>query len=214
MTAGSKPVRLTRARLEAAVSELASIDDGLARITATHGSPPLWQRPAGFASLVKIILEQQVSQASAKAVWTKLDARMTACTPESFLTLSDEVLTDCGFSCQKMRYTRGAADAIVTGRLELAQLSRMDDAAALESLLSLKGVGPWTAQVYLLMSLGRPDIWPAGDLALQRAVQRLKGLDELPDDAQMNRLAESWRPWRAVAARILWHGYLADKRAA
>ncbi len=113
-----------------------------------------------------------------------------------------------------MRYTRGAADAIVTGRLELAQLSRMDDAAALESLLSLKGVGPWTAQVYLLMSLGRPDIWPAGDLALQRAVQRLKGLDELPDDAQMNRLAESWRPWRAVAARILWHGYLADKRAA
>ena len=118
---------------------------------------------------------------------------------------------DCGFSRQKMAYTRGAAQAIVDGQLPLDRLGRMDDDTAMKTLTRLRGVGPWTAEVYLLMALGRADIWPAGDLALQRAVQSLRGLPDLPDTPVMHELAAPWRPLRAVAARILWHGYLSER---
>jgi DNA-3-methyladenine glycosylase II len=206
--------RLTRAGIAAAVEELAQRDAALAALSERWGPPPLWSRPAGFATLLKIILEQQVSQASALAVWRKLEKQLPDCTADNFLALPDTILVDCGFSRQKMEYSRGAAEAVASGRLPIQRLGRMEDDEVVRALLALRGVGPWTAQVYLLMALCRPDVWPAGDLALQRAVQRLRQLERLPDCDAMDEIAMSWRPWRAVAARMLWHAYLSERDTA
>jgi DNA-3-methyladenine glycosylase II len=158
--------------------------------------------------LIHIILEQQVSLASARAAFNRLCACVSPLTPASFLTLDDNTLRNTGFSRQKAGYSRHLAQAILAGDLDLDAVARQDDAGARAMLLALKGIGPWTADIYLLMALRRPDIWPAGDLALQIAMQRVKRLASRPTLAEMETLAEPWRPWRAVAARLLWHRYL------
>ena len=192
----------------AAVRLLADADPGLGAILAAHGPPPFWIRPPGFATLVHIILEQQVSIASALAALNKLKRRMGAVTPEGFLTLDDEQLRADGFSRQKTRYCRIAAEAVLGGRLDLEGLAALDDEAARTHLTALTGIGPWTADVYLQMALRRPDIWPVGDLALQAAVQGLYGLEARPKAGEMAGYGERWRPHRSAAAMILWHGYL------
>jgi DNA-3-methyladenine glycosylase II len=199
---------LTEASLHRAVAELAQRDTDLAQIVERHGSPPLWAREPGFATLVLLILEQQVSLASARAAFNRLEAAIGAVTPAGLLALSDEELRAVGFSRQKSGYARALADAIVAGRFDPEQLAALDDNGVRRSLTTLKGIGPWTAEIYLLMVLRRPDAWPVGDLALATAAQQVKRLAQRPTPADLLGLAEAWRPWRAVAARLLWHHYL------
>lgn len=201
---------LTNTQFTSALADLAERDRDLARVVDRHGPPPLWAREPGFPTLVHIILEQQVSLASARAAFDRLDSALSGVSPEGLLSLSDDELKAIGFSRQKTRYCRGLSRAIVEGRFDLQKLSRLSDAKAQESLMSLVGVGRWSADIYLLMALRRPDIWPKGDLALAKAAQEVKNLDKLPDHDQLERLAESWQPWRAVAARVLWHHYLSS----
>jgi DNA-3-methyladenine glycosylase II len=199
---------LTQETLAAAVRELAGRDERLARIVADLGPPPLWSRRPGFPTLIHIILEQQVSLASAKAAYDRLLAIATPLTPARFLGLDDATLKAVGFSRQKVRYGRELARAIEDGRLDLAGLSTMDDDAARAELVKVIGIGRWTADIYLLMALGRPDVWPVGDLALATAARDVLDLPTAPPPAELAAIGEAWRPWRAVAARILWHHYL------
>jgi DNA-3-methyladenine glycosylase II len=168
----------------------------------------MWEREEGFPALVFTILEQQVSLASAAAAFKRLLAAASPLTPENFLAFDDSELRAFGFSRQKALYCRLAARAVADGELDFAALASSDDAEARAALLRLKGVGPWTAEIYLLRCLLRPDAWPSGDLALQLAAQEVKRLSARPTPAELDALAEAWRPLRAVAARILWQHYL------
>jgi DNA-3-methyladenine glycosylase II len=195
-----------------AVNELAILDRDLARIIDTLGPPPFFVREPGFPTLILLILEQQVSLASAKAAFDKLAALVGEITPASVLSLDDETLRGIGFSRQKARYSRVLAQAVLTEELALTRLHEASGTEVQKALTALTGIGPWTADVYLLMCLRRPDIWPGGDLAIQVAVQEIKGLAKRPTAAETLPHAEAWRPWRAVAARILWHYYLTGRK--
>lgn len=190
------------------LAELAGRDADLGRVLYELGPPPRWDREPGFATLVHIILEQQVSLASARACFGKLVATVGELTPENLLGLDDEALRTAGFSRQKTEYSRVLASALVNGDLDLEDVAARPDGEARERLMRLKGIGRWTADIYLLMALGRPDVWPAGDLALVVAAQKVKGLAMRPTADEFRRLGEDWRPWRSIAARLLWHHYL------
>jgi DNA-3-methyladenine glycosylase II len=207
------PKALTERTLARAVEHVCALDRDLDRVVAEFGTPPLWARAPGFATLVHIILEQQVSLASARAAFARLRAALTTLTPRSFLTLDDQTLKTIGFSRQKIIYVRHLAEAINTGALDLDGLARLPDEAARGELLKLKGIGSWTADVYLLMALCRPDVFPSGDLGLLVAAQHVKQLPARPTPTELEILGERWRPWRAVAARILWHYYLSTLAA-
>ncbi|MDQ1525125.1 MAG: DNA-3-methyladenine glycosylase [Pyrinomonadaceae bacterium] len=194
---------------------LAARDRDLARLHAEFGTPPVWFREPGFPTLVHIILEQQVSLASAQVAFTRLVALTSSpLTPESFLALDDAELKGAGFSRQKIVYGRHLAEAVAGGRLNLEAFGGMDDEAVKAELTSVKGIGAWTADIYLLMSLRRPDAWPTGDLALAVAMQEVKRLAARPAPVELEEMAEAWRPWRAVGARLLWHHYLQRRAAA
>ena len=199
---------LTEASLHTAVDELARRDADLARIVDRIGPPPLWARDPGFPTLVLLILEQQVSLASARAAFNRLEAVIGVVTPAGVLALSDDELRAVGFSRQKSGYARDLATAIQSGAFDPDHLAGLDDDGVRRALTARKGIGPWTAEIYLLMVLRRPDAWPIGDLALATAAQQVKGLARRPTPADLTALAEGWRPWRAVAARLLWHHYL------
>ncbi len=199
---------LTEERLLIAVSKLCEQDSTLRVVVEKWGPPPLWDREPGFPTLVHIILEQQVSLASAKACFDKLAEHVEALTPQRFLTLHDTTLLEIGFSRQKTRYCRILSQAIVDETLDLAALHKLPDGAVYRELTSLTGIGAWTANIYLLMALGRPNIWPPGDLALIIAMKELFMMDERPDHETFQEKGERWKPYRAVAARILWHYYL------
>lgn len=204
---------LTEATLAVAVDHLTALDPVLGASVARHGRPPLWAREPGFPTLVHIVLEQQVSLASAQAAFDRLLAAASPLTPASFLTLDDRQLLEVGFSRQKARYGRELAHTVLDGRLDLDALPSLDDAAVDASLTVVPGIGPWTATIYRLMVLGRSDAWPVHDIALAQAVADLRGLRRRPDAIEMASLADHWRPWRAVAARILWHHYLSERAA-
>lgn len=187
-------------------------DPALANILKVLGPPPMWTRPPGFRTLVLLILEQQVSLASARAAMNRLRAAARPLTPRSFLELDDASLKAIGFSRQKTTYCRELAQAILDGRLNLPALDKMDDLLARGALVKLKGIGVWTADNYLLMALRRPDVWPVGDLALAVAVQEIRRLKSRPTMDELEKISLPWRPWRAVAARLLWHYYLSDHR--
>lgn len=190
-----------------AVRELAARDPDLDHILRSAGRPPLRARDPGFPTLLKIICAQQVSTASARAIIARLEGACVPLTPGAVLDVGVDGLRSLGFSRQKAVYGMGIADAVVTGRIDFDAVARMPDAEAIECLVALKGVGRWTAEIYLLFALRRPDLWPVGDLAIVNAVHRLKGLDARPDRATMEALGEAWRPLRSVAARLLWHYY-------
>ncbi len=192
---------------------LATQDDDLAFILATCGQPPLWARAPGFPTLVHIILEQQVSLASAKAAFDKLHAVIHPLTPQRFLKLDAAELKTIGFSRQKTLYSRLLAEAMIDGALDLTTFEAMPDDAVRSTLTQLKGIGHWTTDIYLLMVLLRPDVWPKGDLALAVAMQRLKKLKARPTPDELELMAENWKPYRAIAARMLWHFYLSEKAA-
>lgn len=203
---------LNEAGLARGLRFLSASDADMARILLEIGPPPMWEREAGFPTLLHIILEQQVSLASARAAYERLRATCRPLTPERFLQLDDDTLKRIGFSRQKTAYGRNLARSILDGRLDIGTLGGLDDAAARSELIKVKGIGQWTADIYLLMALGRPDIWPCGDLALAVAVQRVKGLAARPGPQELEALGAVWQPWRAVAARLLWHYYLTSQK--
>lgn len=202
---------LTPEKVRRAARSLAQRDSDLARLLEEDGPPPMWSRRPGFASLVQMILEQQVSLASAGACFDKLRVMTGRLTPRRFLMLSVAQLKRAGFSRQKAAYCRGMAESIVSGELDLPRLAGQSDDRVRAALTGLRGVGEWTADVYLLMALNRPDVWPAGDLALAEAVKDVKRMSRRPGPEVLVSLAESWRPWRSVAARLLWQRYLKQR---
>lgn len=191
--------------------QLGQGDPHLAIVYERYGPPPLWDRPTGFATLLHIILEQQVSLASAKACFDKLAVRLGHVSPENLLDLTDAELKTVGFSRQKTSYARHLAEAIIERRIDLESFHAMPDDAVKAELISLKGIGEWTSDIYLLMALLRPDVMPRGDIALHSAWQRLSG-EPRPTSDEFMSLAERWRPFRSVAARLLWHFYLSERR--
>jgi len=194
-----------------AVCQLAERDSDLASVVAKYGRPPLWTREPGFPTLVYIILEQQVSLASARRLYERLQETVRPFTPGRFLKLTESELRTLGFSRQKAHYTRLLAEAIQRRKLRLHTLHELEDQLAREQLLALKGIGPWTADIYLLSALRRPDIWPIGDLALATAVREVKRLRARPSPERLEKMSVPWRPWRAVAARLFWHAYLCKR---
>jgi DNA-3-methyladenine glycosylase II len=177
-------------------------------ILKTAGAPRFRRRRNGFGTLLHIILEQQVSIDAAAAMHTRLLGVCHPLVPNTFLTLDDATLRSCGFSRQKMGYARELAAAVESGRFDFARLAAVDDEAALAQLLAIRGVGRWSAEVYLLFALGRPDIWPAADLGLQVAMGDRVGLGRRPRELEVRRRGEAWRPWRSVAACLFWQSYL------
>ena len=204
---------LTAEELGRVVGLLAARDRSLASVVDLYGLPPLWPREPGFATLLHIILEQQVSLASAKSAFDKLCGAIGPPTPRTFLTLDDAQLKAMGFSRQKARYGRELARALLDGQLDLEELADKDDDAVRAALTAIPGIGNWTVDVYLLLVLRRPDAFAPTDLALLTAVQQLKKLDRRPTPAEVTAMAEGWRPYRACAARLLWHAYLSERAA-
>jgi DNA-3-methyladenine glycosylase II len=198
--------------LPAICRELARRDADLDLIFRTHGTPPLWAREPDFATLVHIILEQQVSLASALAAFNKLKEKLGAVTPAGILSLTDAELKAAYFSRQKIVYARELAMAISGGKLDLKALENLPDAEVKHNLKKIKGIGDWTADIYLLMALRRADVMPKGDLALHVAWKKLKKLEHAPNSEEFQQIAERWKPFRAVAARLLWHFYLSERK--
>ena len=203
---------LTQKSLALAARELAARDEMLAGIHAKYGDPPLWRRAVGFTTLVHIILEQQVSLKSAKAMLVRLEGIIQPFTPERFVELGVDYLRSLGVTRQKSAYLIDLSTSIVKGDLSFTRLARMSDDDVRMMLTRIKGIGSWSADVYLLMAMRRADIWPAGDLALAVAMKELKGLASRPGPVELERWAEQWRPHRAVAARMLWQYYLGSRR--
>ncbi len=204
------PVVLNQETLLEAVRLLARQDADLAGVVEQFGPPPLWAREPGFPTLIYIILEQQVSLASARAAFRRLSDAIAPITPQAFLEFDDAELKAFGFSRQKAGYGRSLARAILDGEIDLPVLAELGDDSVREKLIRLKGIGRWSADIYLMEALLRPDIWPAGDLALAVAVQRVKRLPAVPNPVELEAVGEAYRPWRAVAARLFWHFYLSS----
>ncbi len=205
-----------REALERGLAWLVRRDERLARIAdelgedwtaagVTAGDSKPSRRNSGFADLLRIIVEQQLSVASADAIWGRVRKTVRPLTPRRFLKAGDQALRAAGLSGQKVKYGRGLAAEIVAGRLDLDALARLSDEAVMAELVKIKGIGRWTAEIYLMFVLGRPDVWPAGDLALANSAKAALGLEERPQEKEMDALAEGWRPWRSVAARLFWH---------
>jgi DNA-3-methyladenine glycosylase II len=208
MTSAETARPLTVRTLRAAARSLADADPQLGASVERYGPPPLWSREPTYATLVHLILEQQVSLASAQAAFDRLRAALGgSIEPAALLRLSDAELRAIGFSRQKAGYARTLANATLDG-FDLAALDAMPDDEVRKALIAMPGIGPWTADIYLTMCLLRPDVWPHGDLALATSARDLLALDERPTFVELGAMAERWRPYRAVAARILWHDYL------
>jgi DNA-3-methyladenine glycosylase II len=189
------------------LDRLAAADPDVAAARARIGDPTLRRRDPGFVTLLDVILGQQLSTASATAIRARIHALIQPLTPEAYLATPVEALVKAGLSRQKLAYSRDLAAATLDGRCVLDDLHAHDDEHVIDHLVRIKGIGRWTAEIYCLFSLGRPDVWPAEDLALQVGLQHLKGLAERPRGKVMRTLGEAWRPWRGVGAFFLWHVY-------
>lgn len=194
--------------LAEASAALADMDRDLAKLFEANGPPPLWSRPAGFETLIRIVLEQQVSLVSADAMYRRLKANVSSISPESILDIGVDSLRELGITRQKSSYFINIAEASKHGKLDLEGLANADDNTVIDELTAIKGIGPWTARVYLLMVLLRPDVWPVGDVALATAVKNMKGWSVRPTQPELTEIAQAWHPHRATAARLLWHYYL------
>jgi DNA-3-methyladenine glycosylase II len=179
-----------------------------AAILEQAGPPRFRRRRNGFATLLHIILEQQVSIDAAAAMHRRLSGLCRPLMPDGFLALDDATLRACGFSRQKMGYARDLAEKIAAGEFDFARLAEADDEAAQAALVSLKGIGRWSAEIYLIFVLGRPDVWPAADLGLQIAAGERLGLASRLPEPELRRIGEAWRPWRSIAACLFWQSYL------
>jgi DNA-3-methyladenine glycosylase II len=179
---------------------------------ARAGPPRFRRRRNGFGTLLHIILEQQVSIDAAAAMHKRLVELCSPLRPETFLALDDATLRSCGFSRQKMGYARQFAEVVGSGGFDFARLAAADDESAMAQLLSIRGIGRWSAEVYLLFALGRADVWPAADLGLQVAIGEELKLGSRPSELELRRLGDRWRPWRSVATCLFWQSYLHARR--
>jgi DNA-3-methyladenine glycosylase II len=202
----------TEADLETALARLIEADPRFGQALSLAGRPPLRRRAGGFAGLVSIVVSQQLSVASAAAILGRLTAALDPLEPIAVLRARTDKLRRVGLSGPKIRTLKAIAKAIEKGDLDLSSLVHMSADDAHAALVAVHGIGPWTADIYLLACLGHADAWPAGDLALQEAVKLLLALKTRPTSKEMGPLAESWRPWRGVAARMLWTYYRARKQ--
>jgi DNA-3-methyladenine glycosylase II len=200
--------RLTSDTLRQGTRELAKKDPDLGRIVRRLGSPPMWGRRPGFATMIRIILEQQVSLAAAQTLYRRLTGHVGRMDPVKVHACGVDGLRKFGLTRQKARYCHELATRILEGRLDLSAVARGSDEDGRRTLLGVPGIGPWSADVYYLMALRRPDVWPPGDLALAVAIRDVKRLRELPTRDEQLEMARRWAPWRSVAARILWMHYL------
>lgn len=200
------------ADIEEGVAALLLIDPRLDAIVRKAGPVPLRLSEPGFSGLAHIIVSQMVSRASADAIWRRMVAGTGEVTAQNFLAVDTETLTGFGLSRAKMRTLQGVAEAETKGALDLASVSRMDGELAFRELTALSGIGPWTAQVYLMFCGGHADIFPAGDVALQAAVAHALGMEARPTVKQLAEMALFWSPWRSVAARVFWAYYAAINR--
>lgn len=198
---------LTETSLDEGLTRLAAADRDVARALAEAGPPALRRREPGFEALLGAIVAQQVSKAAAATIWGRLEAAAEPLGPETVFALGEDALRAVGLSRQKAAYARGLAESVLTGAIDLDGLDRQSDADVIAELVQLKGIGRWSAEIYLLFALGRPDAFPADDLALMIGAQRLKRLDVRPDRNGLTEIAEAWRPWRGAAALLLWHYY-------
>ncbi|MEE1613963.1 DNA-3-methyladenine glycosylase family protein [Microvirga sp. CF3016] len=197
----------TDAVLKRGLSELALADPVMAKLVASGVTPQLRKRPPGFEGLAWIVVGQQVSTASATAIWSRLRQILEPPTPDVLLGLTDESLRGARLSAGKIRTLRALATEVIEGRLPLDELHNRPAEEAHALLTRVKGIGPWTADIYLLFCLGHPDAFPSGDLAVQEAARSAYGLEQRPDAKTLTALAETWRPWRGVAAKMLWAYY-------
>ncbi|MES2376850.1 MAG: DNA-3-methyladenine glycosylase 2 family protein [Bacteroidota bacterium] len=206
--------KFTHSNFHAICDELALADAHLADIIKAHGYPPLWSRPNSFETLVHIILEQQVSLASALSALNKLRERVQELTPARVLLLTDEEFRACYCSRQKTAYIKYLAEALLNGHINLEEFEGMPDDEIRAQLVTLKGIGNWTVDVYLMFVLQRADIFPIGDLAAVNALKRVKGLPAGTTREVLIEIAGQWRPYRTIATMILWHYYLSAPKKA
>jgi DNA-3-methyladenine glycosylase II len=205
--------RLTSAVLRAGAQDLARRDADLARIHTRLGHPPLWGRPTGFTTLFRIILEQQVSLAGARTLFRRIEARLGEVTTHTVQAAGIDGLRALGLTRQKAAYSHGLAHRILDGELDLRAVARAPEEVGREMLLAVPGLGPWSVDIYFLMALKRPDIWPRGDLALASSLMAVKRLRALPSRDEQIALTAAWTPWRSVGARLLWMHYLDTRKA-
>ena len=198
---------LSQETLDEGLQFLSAQDADLARVLTKHGPPNLRSQPPGFPTLLKIILGQQVSRSSAASTYQRLCDAIGPPKPASFQSLDDDALRAIGFSRQKSRYGRELASAVLEGRLQLDLLGAREDDEVRAALTALPGIGPWSAEIYLLFALRRTDAWPASDLGIIVGAQKVKGLAERPSRNELDAMADNWRPWRGLATFVLWHGY-------
>jgi len=195
-------------QLQNAISTLALADPvHVPRMLEVAGLPPLRKRAEGLAGLIWIIVSQQVSTASARAIYARVEQNFGEFHHGQFLYASDDDVRRCGLSMPKMRTLRHVAAAIDGGALDFAELRQLDAENARARMTAIKGIGPWTADIYLLFCLGHPDVWPAGDLALQEGVRIAMKLRKRPDAIRLEKLSQRWKPHRAAAARLIWAYY-------
>lgn len=197
--------------LQQGVAALSGLDPVMARLIARGAVPTLRKRDPGFEGLAGIIVSQQLSTTSANAIWARVTQSFPRPTPKALLAASEEELRACGLSGPKIRTLRAIGEAVVSGALPLDRLHAMTADEAHAVMTAVKGIGPWTADIYLLFCLGHPDAFPAGDLAVQEAARMAYGFEARPKDKALVAFAERWRPWRGVAAKVLWAYYSTAK---
>ena len=201
-----------RSNFHSLCDELGRKDKELKAIINKFGYPPMWVRPQGFSTLINIILEQQVSLASAKAAFNKLKEKTGSITPVNVLKLSDTEMKACYFSRQKMVYARHLAETLITKKIKIRKLSENNDEEVRITLKQVKGIGDWTVDIYLMFAMQRTDIFPTGDLAMMNSLKKIKNLKSTTTKENILAIAESWRPYRSVATYLLWHNYLEERK--
>ncbi len=207
------PRALSHSTLAAGARALARRDPDLAELFRRNGMPPMWARRPGFATLVHIVLEQQVSIVAARTLYRRLHAHLGEMTPRVVATHGVARLRRFGLTRQKASYCHELALAVQDGKLDLTGVARAADETGRATLLAMRGLGPWSVDIYYLMALRRPDVWPCGDLALAVALKDVKRLADRPGNEEQQAISASWAPWRSVAARLLWHYYLSTRRS-
>jgi DNA-3-methyladenine glycosylase II len=198
-------IKITKEIFKQAVETLSKRDPDLNMFYRTSGLPLLRTRSPGYGTLLKVICAQQVSTAAARAITGRLDSISKPMTPESFIGLSDKKVRKIGLSHQKENYGRGIAEAIINGTFSLRKIANMGDEQAIAEMMKLKGIGRWTAEVYLIFALRRPDLWPIDDLGIVKGVMGMKGLTSRPSRQELIQIGELYKPWRSAAARMMWH---------
>ena len=207
------PRALSHSTLAAGARALARRDPDLAGLFRRNGMPPMWARRPGFATLVHIVLEQQVSIVAARTLYQRLRSHLGEMTPQAVAAHGVARLRRFGLTRQKASYCHELALAVQDGKLDLTGVARADDVIGRATLLAMRGLGPWSVDIYYLMALRRPDVWPCGDLALAVALRDVKHLPDRPGNEEQQEISASWAPWRSVAARLLWHYYLGTRRS-